>query len=176
LVSANKIRAAKTYGGAALFTLLFAAFIVYTSLGITKGGIVDTSSTYVSDSSVRESILGFSIEDLHEIQGVQISKADKISYYFEYEADHTQVLNVIASMPFRMDNNRSSTQCGLMSSESNPLLAYKEVSQTEFEASTFFWKAKPEEYIFYECVRSPMKHTMLVSKNSNRILHRVELI
>ncbi|HEY3430154.1 MAG TPA: hypothetical protein VGK39_05705, partial [Cyclobacteriaceae bacterium] len=113
--------------------------------------------------------------NLREIHGVSITRADKVSYYYEYEADHHQVLNVLASLPFRLDNNKSSVQCGWMNSDSNPL-EYENISEAEVEASAFFWRANPEEYSFYECLKSPLKHTLLISKTSPRILHRVEVM
>jgi hypothetical protein len=171
----DKIKAAKKYGQGAILPISFAAFIIYTSLGVNNNHNVDTSVTYVSDSSIHE-ILGYSIEKIKEVHAVKISKADKVSYYFEYEADHTKVMELLASMPFQLDDNKSSVQCGLMNSDTNPLLYAAALSKVERDASDFFWAAQPTEFVFYECTKSPLKHTMLVSKNSSRILHRVEVI
>lgn len=156
----------------------FAALIIGTSSEQKKVADGDFIRN-VSDSSLRADILSsVTIAGLKEIRGVKVEydQAGKISYYFEYEADPAVVLNAIASLPFRKDDNRSSVQCGLMNSETNPLEAYKDLPEQEFNAGSFFWKANPEEYTFYECLRSPMRHTMLVSKTSSRILHRIEVI
>ena len=169
------LKAAVKYGKGAILPISFAAFIIYTSLNVKRDSQIDTSTTYVSDSSVHE-ILGHSIENIQEIHAVKVSRADKVSFYFEYEADHTKVLSLLASMSFRLDNNNSSVQCGLMNSESNPLLCFGALSQVERDASSFFWSANATDYTFYECTKSPLKHTMLVSKTSSRILHRVEMI
>lgn len=170
------MKAAKTYGAGLILMMSFAAFIVYTSLGLVKSNeVVDTSTTYISDSSVRESILGYTLPNLREIHGIKITKADRVAYYYEYEADYNQVLNLLASMPFQLDNNRTSVQCGWMNSDSNPL-DFKNLSQTELDASSFFWNVIPEEYSFYECLKSPLKHTVMISKTTSRILHRVEVM
>jgi hypothetical protein len=169
------LKAARKYGKGIFLTISFAAFIIYTSVNNRKSVSVDTSTTYVSDSSVHE-ILGYSIEKIKELHAIKVSRADKVSYYFEYEADHSRVMELLASMPFQLDDNKSSVQCGLMNSETNPLLYAATLSKVERDASNFFWTAQPTEYTFYECTKSPLKHTMLVSKNSSRILHRVEVI
>jgi hypothetical protein len=168
------VKAAKKYGKGAVLILSFAAFIIYTSIN-NKRVVQADNSTYVSDSSVHE-ILGYSIEKIKELHAIKISQADKVSYYFEYEADHTKVMELLATMPFQLDDNKSSVQCGLMNSDTNPLLYAATLSKAERDASDFFWAAQPSEYVFYECTKSPLKHTMLVSKNSSRILHRVEVI
>jgi hypothetical protein len=130
----------------------------------------------VSDSSIRAEILNSSSIDLKEIHGIKVSSKDSLSYYYEYEGDYNKILDAISSMPVRIDDNRTSLHCGLMNSDSNPLESFQKLSKTEVTASEFFWKAKPEEYTFYECVKGSMKHTLLVSKTSTKILHHIESV
>jgi hypothetical protein len=168
------MKAAKQYGTAILVTAAFAALILFT----TKERVVHTETgVTVSDSSIRTDILNSYALEIKEIHGVKIHDhdADSVSYYFEYEADFQDILNAIAALPVTIDDNRISTQCGLMNRDVNPLELFKGLSKKEQDASGFFWKAKPEEYVFYECLKGSMRHTLLVSKSSSKILHWIEV-
>ena len=84
-------------------------------------------------------------------------------------------LKVIGSLPFILDDNVSSLECTLMESNTNPL-EITETSEQVLEATAFFWNSKATDYVFYECAKSPLKHTLLISKTSSRILHKIESI
>lgn len=167
----NNLKAAEKHGKAMLLMASFAAFILYTAEKRTAQ--IETTVS-ISDSSVRAEILNSYSIDLKEIHGIKVYSSDSLSYYFEYEADYNQILNAISLLPVRIDDHRTSIRCGLMNSNSNPMQDFKGLSKTEVSASEFFWKANPEEYTFYECLKGSLKHTLLISKTSAKILHRIE--
>lgn len=159
---------------AALITGVFAAFVIYL-----PSNPAQKSGLSMSYASVQADIFNnVSIGNIQEIHGVKIMDYDhqKVEYYFEYEANEMDTLKMIASLPFVVDNNISNVAPVRMESNSNPLDVNPTFTEEIRDAIAFFSNAKAEEFTFYECVKSPMKHTLLVSKTSSRILHKVESI
>jgi hypothetical protein len=110
-----------------------------------------------------------------EIHGVRaIYKDGRHTSYLEYEADPMRVLYAIQSIPFAMHEG-GDTLCRDMNQDFS-LTGQRVLSDAEKEKTSFFWKINPEEFIYYECLKGSQRHTILVSKNSNRILHRVEML
>lgn len=131
----------------------------------------------VNQASVQHNFFNDPAFSLQQLNGVKIVNPDtgKITYYFEYIANKKDTLRRIGAMPFLKDNRLSSTTCELMNGESNPL-DNSALTQEERDASSFFWNAKADEFTFYECYKSPVKHTLLLSNTSDRILHRIEFV
>ena len=160
---------------AAMITGVFAAFVVYLPTEH-KGSKAGLSVSY---ASIQADIFNnVSISGIQEIHGVKIMDYDrnKVEYYFEYEATGIDTLKMIASLPFSIDDRVSSVGPMLMESDSNPLEVNSSFTEEARNATSFFWNAKAEDFTFYECIKSPMKHTLLISKTSSRILHKVESI
>jgi len=160
---------------AALITGIFAAFVIY--LPTERRGSKEGLS--VSYASIQADIFNnVAIGGIQEVHGVKIMDYEnqKIEYYFEYEANAKDTLQMIASLPFRMDDHISNVAPVLMESDSSPLEVNASFTKEALDATSFFWKVKAEDFTFYECIKSPMKHTLLVSKTSSRILHKVESI
>jgi hypothetical protein len=163
---------------AAWITGFFAAFFILLTVDW-KVEHSDPDQVYsITNASLQTDILHkATIEGLKQLHGVRITYVDrtKIAYYFEYEANVQDTLKVIGSLPFVIDDNASSLECTLMESKTNPLETM-ETSEQVREATAFFWNLKPSDFIFYECAKSPLKHTLLISKTSSRILHKIESI
>lgn len=163
---------------AAWITGFFAAFFISLTVDW-KEEETDPNLVYsITPASLQNDILHkATIEGFKQLHGVRVTYADrtKVAYYFEYEANAQDTLNVIGSLPFVLDDNVSSLECTLMESKTNPLETM-ELSEQVREATAFFWNLKASDYIFYECAKSPLKHTLLISKTSSRILHKVESI
>ena len=160
---------------AALITGIFAAFVIC----LPTKRINPETGYSISYASVQADILNHvSVEGIQEIHGVKIMDYDhnKVEYYFEYNANAEDTLKMIASLPFAIDDHVSSVAPTLMESNSNPLKINAAFTEEVREATSFFWNAKAEDFIFYECIKSPMKHTLMISKTSSRILHKVESI
>lgn len=131
----------------------------------------------VSEASVAHDLFNDSGFNVKQLNGVKIVNPDtgKVTYYFEYIANKQDTLRRISVMPFLKDNRQSSLSCELMTSSLNPL-DNSALTQEERDATSFFWNARAEDFIFYECYKSPVKHTLLLSKTSDLILHKVEFI
>lgn len=156
----------------------FAALTVYLP---TKERIGGQDEIYfgipISDASVAHEFFGDGSIALRQLNGVKIFNSDtgRYTYYFEYIANKQDTLRVVSALPFLKDNRPSSLMCQLMNSPTSPL-DDASLAQEEREATSFFWDAQADEFTFYECYKSPVKHTLLLSKTSNRILHKVEFI
>jgi len=168
----------KKYFRAAWIMGFFAALAIYLP---NQGAIEDQYEIYfgisISEASVAQEVFGNSHIGLRQLNGVRIVNPDtgKYTYYFEYIANKQDTLRKISALPFLKDNRPSSLACELMNSPVSPL-DNSPLTQEERDATSFFWDAQAEDFIFYECYKSPVKHTLLLSKTSDRILHKVEFI
>lgn len=168
----------KQYIRAAAIMVIFAVLIVYLP------GRDQTDTTYesyftmpVAEALVSHDVFkdAFAVQQLNGVKVVD-SKTGKFTYYFEYIANKQDTLRRVAALPFSLKDNRpSSVACELLTTTVNPLDSSK-IAAAEKQASAFFWNVNAEDFTFYECYKSPVKHTLLLSKTSDRILHKVELM
>jgi hypothetical protein len=113
---------------------------------------------------------------LNDAEGVKIKYQNgNYASYFAYEADHDALLQAIGSLPFPRYAIKADTVCYPISFRDIALLKQK-VTGAEYEASSFFWDVDETKYDVYECLKPPMRHTLLVSKSSKQVLHRAEYI
>jgi hypothetical protein len=111
------------------------------------------------------------IKELHGIKVNYIS--GRSASYFEYEADAEKLIKTLGALPFLKSNEVSDTLCREMQ-HSFSLSGNKVLSAQEIKAASFFWKINTDEYQYYECIKWPSRHTLLINKTTGRILHRVE--
>lgn len=175
-MSWSKISHLKPYYRAGLLMILFAVTATYLPK-VDMGS--EHSDIYfgmpVNEASIQEFFNDPAFK-VQQLNGVKIFNPEtgKPTYYFEYIANKQDTLRRISAMPFLKDNRKSSMACELMYSDLNPL--ENNLSQEERDASSFFWNAQADEFTFYECYKSPVKHTLLLSKTSDRILHKIEFV
>ena len=67
------------------------------------------------------------------------------------------------------------TKCRRISAQELIQLKMK-ISAIEFENSGNFWNVEENEFDVYECLKTPIRHTLLISKTTKRVLHRIEFI
>jgi hypothetical protein len=172
-----KVVTIKNHLRAALIMGFFAALTIYITDKNKEELPVWEDTSMISSASVLHDVYQDMSADIQQLNGVRLrdSRTGKFVYYFEYIANKQDTLRRISAMPFLKDNNPSSLSVELMESSLSPL-DNSALSPEEREATSFFWNKKGEEYTFYECSKSPMKHTLLLSKTSDRILHKVEFI
>ena len=174
----GKLLTIKNYFRAALIMGFFAALAVYLpNQEEIKGQYEIYFGIPVSEASVEHEVFGDADFEIRQLNGVRILDPDtgKYTYYFEYIANKQDTLRRISALPFLKDNRPSSLMCELMNTPLNPL-DHSALTQEERDAASFFWDARADEFIFYECYKSPVKHTLLLSKTSDQILHKVEFI
>jgi hypothetical protein len=110
-----------------------------------------------------------------EINGVRATyPSGKHTSYHEYVADPIRVLFAVQSIPFAM-NEGGDTLCREMNRPFT-LSGQRVLSREEKLRASFFWEVNPDEFLYYECVKGVQRHTILISKNSKRILHRIEML
>jgi hypothetical protein len=130
--------------------------IFYTSLA-------DTLPSKTYQQLHVDHVTGIKIKDLrgHEVR------------YFEYQADHQILLRALSHMPFEKYALLSDTVCRRITFNE---LSTINISSIEREASSFFWNSTEDEYELYACIKSPMKHWVLINRSSRKIIHRIEYI
>ncbi len=110
-----------------------------------------------------------------EINGVRATySSGRHTSYLEYVADPMRVLFAVQSIPFAMHEG-GDTLCRDME-QAFSLSGNRVLSQEEKRQASFFWNMNPEDFVYYECLKGSQRHTILVSKHSNRILHRIEML
>ena len=110
-------------------------------------------------------VLGIKIRDL---QGHDIR-------YFEYQAEASHLLHCISRMPFNKNYPVADTVCRKISYDELRLAAGN-LSATELNSTSFFSTAHESRMEIYECLKSPMKHHILIDKATHKVLHRIEFI
>jgi hypothetical protein len=143
--------------------------------GITWSEYSNPIITHVSlyDTLPKKSLASLSIKEINGIKAEYGS--GKSTAYFEYEANAKELIKIVSLLPFKRCDSISDTLCRKM--EMNFSLSAKSVlSSEETNASNFFWDINPMEYAFYECIKGTTRHTILVNKLSNKILHRIETL
>ena len=123
------------------------------------------------DTLTAQTLSNLSIQEVKGVKATYVT--GKSTAYFEYIANHHELLMLMNTLPFNINAPLSDTVCRKMSKEFS-LRGKLILSDQEIESSAFFWNINPEDFTYYECIKSPMRHTILFDKHSNRILHRIE--
>jgi hypothetical protein len=113
---------------------------------------------------------------LSDVTGVKIQYIDGHSAsYFAYPAGREVALNTIARLPFSNRSKMADTLCRPVATASLRR-EYAGLSATESQYADFFRQALNHNADAYECIKAPWKHTLLVSKTSGQVLHRIEFL
>lgn len=131
-----------------------------------------TSQAYLSDSLPPEFLL--KVNPIEQ-QGIRLQRALGAStYYYEYTADHQTVLKEIGTLPFAADSARADTQirmiAGKLEIEQIQKLLKEESITKYFSADTI------DTYNAYECIKGLQHHILLLSKNSNSVIHIIHQV
>jgi hypothetical protein len=110
-----------------------------------------------------------------EIKGIKVVyTSGRSTSYFEYETDSKILLEAISALPFKKGNAVNDTLCRRMNNLFS-LSGKKVLSQDELVSAKFFWNIEPSDYAYYECLKYPARHTLLINNRTGTILHRVEI-
>lgn len=115
--------------------------------------------------------------DLPKIYGTKILYHNGLhASYFEYEADPDAVMQTVSQLPFPIHLNiPADTLCRPISPYDIETMM-KLISVEEKESTSNFWASYKKNSHAFECIKGQFKHTLLLSRNSNRILHRIEFL
>jgi len=112
---------------------------------------------------------------IHEIHGIKASYASgRSTCYFEYDANAKDILQAISRLPFKRLDMAVADTLVREPDTTFSLGGKRLLSETELKASDFFWNIQPDQFTYYECLKSPARHTLLIHKKTGRILHRIE--
>ncbi|MBL7856536.1 MAG: hypothetical protein JNM57_02515 [Cyclobacteriaceae bacterium] len=136
----------------------------------------EENTPVIAPISLYDTIPGKYISNLvlTEINGTKVSyTSGRSTCYFSYKANPAEVLRMVASLPFKPDHTLSDTLSRKMNFPFS-LSGKKILPEAEILAAPFFWEINPLEFDYYECLKSPVRHTLLIHKTSGTILHRME--
>ena len=160
-------------------SLLFPCLFVFSIFACKKPKHLD-SFTYpiILQTSLQDTLPSKAMGalKLDNVKGIKIGYfTGGYASYFEYEADRQSTLETISALSFSKRATISDTVCRRIS-HGYLALTKAQLSITELENSEFFWAAGEQEFDAYECIKGAFKHTLLISKNSKQIFHRIEFI
>lgn len=135
----------------------------YSHPQITAANLYDTLPAFVKHDVKVEQLQGVKI--IYQ-SGAEVS-------YFEYKADAKKIIDAVSKLPFKKCNATADTLCRKIEIPYS-LSGSKVLSKEELVATSFYWEINVKEYDYYECLKSPMRHTILINRNNGRILHRIE--
>lgn len=108
-----------------------------------------------------------------EKQGNKFFEKGKAVTYLEYETEANALLKTIGRLPFSKYAVRADTAC--IETGFNGFTALKNsISKEELSTGSYFWDIEQENYQVYECIKGHVKHTLLLNRNSDQVLHRIE--
>jgi hypothetical protein len=137
------------------------------------------------DEAVGPAVLHASLQDTLSpafLQALRLEKVEGLNvkylsgheaHYFAYIADPDAVLRAVVHTAFSKHVAVADTVCRRMDPRALAMLA-QPLHATERAAGVFFWEADAAEFEVYECVRGPIRHTLLIGRATRNILHRVE--
>ena len=113
---------------------------------------------------------------IDKVTGIKIKQYDgSYANYFEYNADKELLLTTLSSLPFALNVVVADTTCYRLDSKELALIR-QQIASSEYNAATAFWNTDFTNVEVYECLKPPYRHTVQISKNSNRIFHRIEFV
>ncbi|AYB33258.1 hypothetical protein [Chryseolinea soli] len=164
--------------------LLFQGFLLFCFLACEKPANLGDGS---ADAGRLPIALAVSLHDslpqkamtalgLSDVTGVKVQYIDgRSASYFVYPASRQVALNTIAGLPFSKHAKIADTLCRPVATAALQY-EYAHLSSVESQYADFFWQALNHNVEAYECIKAPWKHTLLVSKTSGQVLHRIELL
>ncbi|MBT1688457.1 hypothetical protein [Dawidia soli] len=111
---------------------------------------------------------------LGKVEGLNVKYlSGREAHYFAYIADPDAVLRAVARTAFSKHVVVADTVCRRIDARALDVLA-QPLHATELAAGAFFWQADAAGLEAYECVRGPVRHTLLIRRATHTVLHRVE--
>src|SRR5690606_12089713 len=111
---------------------------------------------------------------LADITGIKVKSYNgKFANYFKYEANRNNLITEFSILPFQRSAHLADTTCHKMAYRDFELLR-AQVSDAEKDNASFFWQASEDEFDVYQSIKPPLRHTLLISRNSNTIFHRAD--
>ena len=160
--------------------LLSIPLVTLFAWGACKKPVFEPSLNYIPplvlSTSIHDSLPAGAIKalNLDNITGLQIRHHNgQYSNYFEYEADKALLLKLMDALPISLNATIADTRCYQISIEDFNVVR-RGLQPDEFQNTTSFWQAGETDVEVFQCIKPPYRHLIQITKNSNRIIHRVE--
>jgi|GEM_PF-2178476 len=140
--------------------------------------IVRSSAPLVSKTTLEDTLPAEALRTMGigQINGVKLQYGNNHSTsYYAYHADPDALIATLSRLPFTKYAAIADTTCYKTSFEVLTQLQ-QNLSDIELRNSAFFWNASHEEFEIYECLKTPIRHTVLISRRSGLVYHRVETV
>jgi len=168
-----------------LKVLLMVPFAVLFSFALFKKNIpqpdhqaLHGNTPIILATSLADTLGESAFQRLHiaDVDGIKVKyPTGNFASYFEYQADHQNLLRAVGSLPATLYASRVDTSCRPISFENLPTELQHPCDLEQENASTF-WFASREDYVVYDCLKAPFRHTLLLHKTTNMVIHRIEFI
>jgi hypothetical protein len=152
--------------------LLFVAFVLWNNKPVQQFSETSEIPPVVFLTSLEDSLPKKTFDALHvgSVIGTKISGNGFDVRYFEYEVDPGKLLAAISEMPFNKNALIADTICRKINYLS---LVTEEDKIPGDDYWIKFTNVDSDEFLFYECIKPPLRHTLLIRKNSGRVIHRI---
>jgi hypothetical protein len=139
-------------------------------------GGVDDRASWVTTAFLTDSIPGDVLESLglKDTTGIRVNFRGKPAVdYFSYECDRNKLLTALSKIPFAITHSDADATYRQISTD-DLLRLRQDIAVSELSEAPGFWTVRSEEYDIMECLKPPFRHTILISKTGNDVLHRIE--
>jgi hypothetical protein len=161
-----------------LFWICFVLFFLPLFLPKKKADIPSTSTppalvttASLADSMPLDLIRPFGLD---KVLGKKINHPNGLfSNYFVYTCDKKELLRILSLLPVPISRGIADTTYRRMDIRELEILRQK-VPPAEIENANEFWAFSPDDIEAYECIKAPYRHTVLISKATNQVFHRIE--
>jgi hypothetical protein len=91
--------------------------------------------------------------------------------YFTYKAEREKLIYLLSILPFKTVHSNADTNCHDV--PFHALSELKREAHPQEVQSEEFWAATEKDFDAFESIKPPYRHTLLISKNDSRVIHRI---
>ena len=175
----------KKIAGLILTLAMLSTILVKKQRSYEYGESVIVTESAAASNSVPPLLLATSLHDsvpdylltqngLPDVSGIKLKfHTGNFASHFRYNVPAERVLRTLALLPVSFASTRADTTCRAMQLEElNDFIA--NLSTGEYEQFPDFVQASSSGFDAYECLKPPFRHIVLISRNDNTVLHRVD--
>jgi hypothetical protein len=143
---------------------------------LADAGGVDDRASWVTTASLTDSIPADVLESLglKDMNGIRVNFRGRPAVdYFSYQCDKNKLLIALSKIPFAITHSDADATYRQISTD-DLLRLRQDIPVSELSEAPEFWTASSEEFDIVECLKPPFRHTFLISKTGNDVLHRIE--
>lgn len=143
----------------------------------TDGLVYDHSMPVLFYTSLADTLPKKTFDQLNlsdRVVGIKINNLNGLDVrYFEYQADPDVMIGALSKMAFDKHEIRADTLCRKITSQ-EMRLTFEQVSSSELAYASSFFNSTSASFEFYECLKSPYRHHVVIDRVTNKVMHRIE--